>query len=477
MIKNSTKKNYLYNVSYQILLLLTPLITTPYISRVLGADGVGQVSYAESIVSYFTLFACLGITSYGQREISYVQDSKEKRSEIFWNTKILQFCTSGISLIIYIIFAFCQINSSIYLFFVLNILTVFADVTWFFQGMEEFGRIIIRNIIFKIVNIVYIFMVIKSKDDILLYVLGLSFFMFISNVSLWFYLPKFICRPIKGRIHPFIKIKVVLSLFVPTIAIQIYTVLDKTMIGVIAQNSFENGYYEQALKLSKMVMTVVTSLGTVMIPRIGYHFQNKESNEVKRLIYRGYRFVWFLGIPLCVGLASVAGNFVPWFYGDGYERVIDLLRILSLLIIAIGISNVTGMQYLVPTKRQNLFTLSVIIGAVINFFMNVILIKIFQSIGAAIASVTAEIIIAIAQLMLVRKEISPWKVIRESFHYLIAGVIMGVVLYLVGGLLTPSIIHTIILIACGGCVYFTVLLIIRDDFFMSNVSWILKKIR
>ncbi len=141
------------------------------------------------------------------------------------------------------------------------------------------------------------------------------------------------------------------SLFVPTIAIQIYTVLDKTMIGVITGSSFENGYYEQAIKMSKMLLAVVTALGTVMVPRIGSYFARGEMDEVRRLMYRGYRFVWFLGIPLCFGVIVTAGNFVPWFFGPGYEKVVPLLRILSLLILAIGVYNVTGNQYFIPMKR------------------------------------------------------------------------------------------------------------------------------
>ena len=162
--EKSIKKNYIFNLSYQILLLITPLITTPYVSRILGADGIGTVSYAESIVSYFVLFATMGITTYGQREISYVQQSVEKRSAVFWNTKILEFVTSGIMLIVYLIFALFQKNALIYIILSCNIIAVFFDISWFFQGLEEFGKIVLRNVIFKFINIAYIFTVVRTKD-------------------------------------------------------------------------------------------------------------------------------------------------------------------------------------------------------------------------------------------------------------------------------------------------------------------------
>ena len=363
MSGKSIKKNYLFNLSYQILLIITPLITTPYVSRILGADGIGTVSYAQSIVSYFTLFATMGITTFGQREISYVQNSVEKRSKVFWNTKILEFLISGSTFIIYVIFCFFCDNTSLYLVFSLNILAVFADVTWFFQGLEEFGKIVVRNTIVRIVSIFYVFILVNDREDILMYAFGLAAFTFLSNLSLWAYLPRYVTKISRKEINPFWQFSTIISLFVPTIAIQVYTVLDKTMIGIITHSSFENGYYEQALKVSRTILTLVTALGTVMIPRIGYYFEIGNTSEIKRLMYRGYRFVWFFGVPLCLGLICISSNLVPWFFGPNYDKVVTLLKILAFLVLAIGISNVTGMQYLIPTKRQNVFTVTVIFGA------------------------------------------------------------------------------------------------------------------
>ena len=478
MRRKNVKLNYLYNAAYQVLLLVAPLLTAPYLSRVLEPDGVGTASYVESVAAYFTLFAAMGITTYGQREISYVQDDAAKRSAVFWNTKVLEFCSSSAAMLVYIVFALLQKERfALYLILTLNLAAVFFDVTWFFQGMEEFGKTVTRNVVFKILQIAYIFLFVRSKDDLLLYVLGLGLFTMLGNLSLWAYLPKYISKISLRELSPFRDIKVVWSLFVPTIAIQIYTVLDKTMIGLITGSSFENGYYEQAIKLSKMLLAVVTALGTVMVPRIGRHFSLGETGEVRRLMYRGYRFVWFLGIPMCFGLVMVAGNFVPWFFGAGYDKVVPLLRILAFLILAIGINNVTGVQYFIPTKRQNLFTLTVIIGACTNFVLNMILIRCFQSIGAAVASVTAETVIAVVQLVIVRRELSPLRVIKEGAHYYIAGFVMALVLLPICRQLPSSVINTVIIALCGAAIYFVMLLIERDEFFLSNIRNVLKKVR
>lgn len=477
MAKKSIKKNYIYNLSYQILLLLTPLITTPYLSRVLKPDGVGTVSFAESIVSYFVLIATLGITTFGQREISYVQDDKKKRSQIFWETKALEAIISAIVIVAYIPFALQQENQKLYIILVFNILAVFVDVVWLFQGMEEFGKIALRNFIIKIINIIYIFSFVKRKDDIIKYAFGIGFFLFVSNLSLWLYLPKYVEKPNWKSIKPFRNIKTVISLFIPTVAIQVYTVLDKTMIGLITKNAFENGYYEQALKISRMVLTIVTALGTVMIPRIGYHFGKGETDKVRSYMYRGYRFVWFLGIPLCFGLLGGSSNLVPWFFGEGYEKVVPLLSILGFLILSIGINNVTGMQYLIPTKRQNTFTLTVLIGAGVNFLLNFILINHFQSIGAAIASVAAETTIALVQIYIVRKELSPKVIFKSSFHYVIAGGAMLALLVFMSRNLTPSVLHTVIMVVCGGTLYGAILLLMKDEFLIDNARNILSKIK
>lgn len=470
MVKKSIRKNYIYNVTYQILTILTPFITAPYLSRVLTPAGIGNVSFAESIVAYFTLFATMGIATYGQREISYVQNDKEQRTIVFWNSKILEVITSLIALIVYIVYAINQANSILYLVLSMNILAKTADITWFFQGLEEFGKIVIRNCIIKFLQIVYIFALVKTRDDMVIYAIGLAGFTLLSSISLWTYLPNYIQKISFSKLHVFKDLPSVLSLFVPTIAIQIYTVLDKTMIGVITKNAAENGYYEQAIKISKMTLHIVTALGTVMVPRIGFLFNSGRHDDVKRYMYRGYQFVWFLGVPFCLGLVTCASNFVPWFFGLGYEKVIILLQILSFLILAIGINNVTGIQYLIPTKRQNIFTFTVIIGAVVNFSLNSLLIPRFQSAGAAVASVAAETVIAVIQLIIVRKELSLWHVIMIGRNYYIAGAVMAAVVFLISGKLMATVFNTVFLIMVGAICYFTILLLLRDPFFLDNMK-------
>ncbi len=476
----SIKKNYIYNLTYQLLIMIAPLITTPHVCEVLGSAGNGVYSYTFSVVSFFVLFAALGITTYGQREISYVRDSREKTSQVFWETKTLEIITSSLVLGVYLLFVLVLFksgnkNSMCYLVLSCEILSVLCDVSWLFQGLEEFKKIATRNVVIKIISIIYIFAMVNSKDDVLIYILGTTLFNFISNVWLWVYLPKYVDKPKFRDIKPFRNIKIVGALFIPTIAIQIYTVLDKTMIGLITHNNSENGYYDKAILISKVTLTIITSLGAVMIPRIGYYFNKGDKEQINQYLYKVFNYVWFAGIPLTFGLAGTASNFVPWFLRGDFAPTIGLIKILSFLVVIIGLSNVTGLQYLIPTKRENSYTKTVIMGSVINFLLNLILIRLFASTGAAIASVAAEISVTAMQMYIVRKEIPLKPVFKLSIKYLVAGIVMFVALKLAGQHLSPSMIHTAIMVAGGMIVYFGMLLILKDQFLGMVLNRVLKR--
>lgn len=473
----SIKKNYFYNLIQQILAVLAPLVTTPYISRVIGADGIGIYSYSSSLVSYFALFAALGTATYGQREISYCQDDRKRRTEVFWNTEVLCIITTFISLCLYGIFClFQKENRIIFIILSITVLDVCLNVSWLLAGMEEFGKIVLRNILIRFVTIFFIFIFVRKPGDLVIYVFGLTIVSAISNVSLWPFVLKFVDKPNFKMLNPFKQIKTVFSLFIPTIAVSIYTVLDKTMIGMITGNAAENGFYEQAIKISKITLTVVTSLGTVMIPRIGFHFEKKDTEVVRQYMYKSYQFVGLVGIPMCFGLISVAPNFVPWFFGSGFEKVIKLLSILGFLLIAIGINNITGVQYLIPTKRQNTFTKTVITGACVNFIVNMCLIPKFGCIGAAVASVLAESVIAIVQLWIVRRELSAFIIVCSFWKYFLGAGIMMIGLFFEAKVLSPSIMHTFIMILSGIGIYVLCLILLRDMFFLENTDKILVKL-
>ncbi len=479
MKEKNVKKNYIMNVAYQMLVIITPLLTAPYIARVLGANGIGVFSYVTAIAAFFIIFATLGTSTYGQREVSYVQEDRHGRSVVFWNTLIFRCTSTIVFLAAYGLFvALLQPDwMIIYIIQVVEILNVACDTSWFFQGLEEFGKIVGRNAIFRLINLAMVFTLIKDEGDLALYTAATAFITMAGHVSLWAYLPKYLDHVDLSELTPYKDFRVILGLFLPTIAVQIYQYLDKIMIGIFTEGNTENGYYEQAMRITKMVLVLVTSMSTVMVPRIGRYFKEGDKERIKNSMYQAYRFAWFLGIPLMFGLAGTADNFIPWFYGAGYEKVNTLLKIVSVITVAISINNVTGIEYLVPTKREKLYTKTVLFGTLVNFLLNLLLIPRIYSYGAAIASVIAESVIAIVQLIYIRREISIARVLSSAIKYLVAGAFMFILLCLESTYFMPTIVSTFVMVFTGAAAYFLILLILKDDFFIDNMHTVLRKIR
>ena len=476
-MKKSIAKNYIYNLIYQILTLVLPLITTPYLSRVLGAENIGIYSYTISITTYFILFGSLGIAQYGQREVAYLQEKKDKYSVLFWEIVILRFITMTISMtIFYFTFA---INNQYHVYYTILLLELFGnclDISWFFQGLEEFKKTVTRNIMVKIISIISIFLFVKTSKDLYIYIWIYVLTTLIGNLSLWAYLPKFLTKITKKQINLKQHIKPTIELFIPQIAIQVYTLLDKTMLGKILGDMSEVGNYEQSQKIIKLSLTLVTALGIVVSPRIANTMAKGKKEDVKNYLANSFNFVWFLGMPIMVGIIVVAQKAVPWFLGEDFINSINLLIIGSPIIMAIGLNNVSGVQYLIPARKQKSFSNSVIIGAIFNFCFNLILIPKFKAIGAIISSVMAEIVVFFVQLLYIRKEV-PLKIVYEnSFKYIISSIIMGIIIYFTTMNMSASMTTTIIQVIIGILVYGIMLIILKDKFLYQIVDKIKNKI-
>ena len=477
-MKKSIAKNYIYNLIYQMLTIVLPLITTPYLSRVLGAENIGIYGYTLSIVTYFVLFGTLGIAMYGQREIAYVQNDKTKQSKTFWEIVITRFITLAIaSVTFYITFCIRGEYTTYYTILLLELLANALDISWYYQGIEDFGKTVIRNLVVKILSLVCIFVFVKTQADLWKYMLIYVLANALGNATMWLYLPKML-QKISLKTLEFKKhIKPVLSLFVPQIATQIYVVLDKTMIGNITNNMSDVGFYEQAQKIVKTAMLVVTALGTVMNSRIANAFAENKKEDVKKYLMQAFNIVWMLGIPITLGIMAVSSNLVPWFYGEGYEPVIQLLIATSPILLAIGLNNVTGIQYLIQTKQQKNYTISVTIGAIVNVIFNFILINLIGTVGAAISSVLAEFTILGVHFIYMRKDIKILDVLKLSIKYLISGLIMYVIVLNISKLISPSILNTFILIAIGAIIYFIILLILKDKFLNDIINQVVVTVK
>lgn len=479
MKENKIIKNYIYNLIYQILVIILPLITIPYLSRVLGAENIGIYGYTVSIVTYFTLIGALGIAKYGQREIAYVQDDGKKRSEVFWELNIIRFVSVLISTIIfYIVFCLNNQYKIYYRILTLELIAVIFDISWFFQGIEEFKKVVIKNSIVKLLSLICIFLFVKKSEDLIIYVLIYVFSILIGNLSFWInlnkYLTKINIKELRFKRH----IKPMISLFFPQIATSIYTVLDKTMLGTFSNNISEVGYYEQSQKIIKVALTFVTTLSFVMLPRISNKYANGDISKINKYMKDSFCFDWFLGVPITIGIMAIAPEFVPWFFGKGYERIIYLLIYSSPIIIFISLSTTIGTQYLVSIEKQNIQTVAVLIGASINVILNCLLINKFNSYGAIIATVVAEFIIAIIEIIyvLLKKELKIIDIFVDSYKNLIAGMIMYIAVRYVAKYIKISILGTLIQVLIGAIAYIVVLIISKSHFIYFIFSKIKERI-
>lgn len=420
-------KNYLWNISYQVFIIFVPLITIPYISRVLGPNGVGINSYTNSIVQYFILFGSIGVGFYGNRQIAFVRENRMKLSKTFWEILILRSITLIMSLIFYLIFCLYYQGYSKYLISqMFLLLAAFVDIAWFFQGLENFRVTVIRNMLVKVVSIFSIFLFVKNSNDTILYILIIGISTLIGNITLFPYLKKYVSYvPIK-QLNIWQHLKPSFALFIPQIAIQIYVVLNKTMLGnMISTNA--SGFYDNSDKIVRMILAIVTATGTVLLPHIAHLYVTEGRKGISKIFIFSFDFVSFVAVPLCFGLAAISDKLAILFLGKQFKIVGSLLMIESLAALFIAWDNAIGTQYLLPTKQNSAYTKAVTLGAVINVVFNIPLIYFFGVQGSMMATVLSEIGVTVSMLFSIRKQINLWELFRNAWKYFVPSIIMFVI--------------------------------------------------
>lgn len=450
------KKNFIYNIAYQLLLLVLPIVTVPYVSRVLGVDGIGIYSYTYSIVYYFMIITLLGINNYGNRTIAQVRDNKEKKSKAFLEIYTIQLMTGLFMLFLYLMYVFFfSINyKTIALIQSIYIISAFFDINWFFFGIEKFKVTVIRSTILKIISLICIFLFVKSNNDIWIYTTILSGSTLLSQLLLIPFLKKEIdlhkisFKDVKKHIKP------CLILFIPVIAISLYKIMDKIMLGMFTTVT-EVGYYEQAEKIINIPLGIVTALGTVMLPRISNLVAKKEKKEILKYIDKSINFMMFLAFPIFFGLITISKNFVPLFMGNDFDKTSILVNYLSITLLFISFANVIRKQWLVPNGKDKTFTVSVILGAIINLLINYLLIPKYNSIGACIGTIIAEFSVMIYQIIYVHNELPIVNYLKSISKFLITSIFMFIIIYTLNYLKMNDVIRLVLQVVIGIIVYFS----------------------
>ena len=445
---SSVKSNFIYNTVYQILILILPLITAPYV---------------------FVLFAMLGLSNYGNRTIAKCRDDKEKLSKEFFSIYAMQLMTSVLMIILYLgyITIFDNRYYTYALIQIIYLASTCFDITWFFYGLEKFKLTVTRNIIIRVISAICIFVFVKDKDDLVIYTFLMVGSTLISQLSLWPFLKNEI-KFVKPKFKEIIKhLKPNFILFIPVIAVSIYKLMDKIMLGNMT-NVQNVAYYEYAERIINIPTSIITALGTVMLPRISNLLAKGEKNQIKFYMDKSMEYMMFLSIPICLGLIVVAPEFVPIYLGNEFVTTGSIIQYLAVTLIFVSWANVIRTQYLIPKEKDKIYIISVILGAIVNFVINMILIPRLQTIGASIGTIFAEFTVMFVQTIAVRKELEIKKYVIYVAKFLVSAIIMTIIIVGIKYIIDNKYLVVIMQIIIGAMIYF----LLNYKFILNNIQYI-----
>jgi O-antigen/teichoic acid export membrane protein len=476
-MSKSVVRNLSYNLILQFVMMVLPLISIPYVSRILGADGIGAYSFTLSLTQYFIIFGTLGTSLYGNRQIAYVRDDADELAKTFSAIFVVRAITTTVALGLYFfIFNTTDALRTLRLIQSLHIVSAIFDVTWLFIGLEDFKRIVTRNLVIRILGLSSIFIFVKTPEDVVIYTLinvGISL---MSAVVMWLYVPKAIKKisidisSIKLHLWP------ILRLFVPQIASQIYVLLDKTMIGFLSSLT-QVGYYTQADRIIKSILELITALGVVMLPRMSHIFSKGDHSAMDEYLNKHMITVAYVSIPIVFGLAAISNEFVPLFFGPNFKPVILIMMMIAPVLLFISLSSVLGVQYLLPSNRINEFTISIVAGALINLVLNFLLIPRLLAIGAVIGTLMAEFTVMSIQLYFLHGKLELKIIGRNYLNFATAALLMFAVVRFAAVVFPVSIYLIFVQVMIGFAVYFIVLLLLRNQTHQQMIVFFGSKLR
>ena len=453
-------KNYLYNLSYQILTIILPIITVPYVTRIFTSEDLGNYGFYNSIVSYFSLFAMLGIGLYGTKQIASARDV----NSTFWNIYAIQLIASLISIFVYVIAILCipTMSGIIPLILFISLFSKIIDISWLFSGKEDFKKITIRNTVVKVVGVISIFTFIKNSEDLYLYIFLIVVFDFLGQVVMWMPAKKFIKWPsfnmkiMKKNLHP------IVLLFLPQVAISLYVVLDRTLLGLLGSYS-DVGIYEQGQKLTSIIYKIVSSLGVVMLPRVANLLSERKEEEAQNMVRFSFILYNLIIFPMIFGLIAVNEVFVKLFLGKDFQDVKYVLYITTINIMLVGWTNILGHQVLVVRNKNKEFMLSTTIPAFVSVAVNIAVIPIFGYIGASITAVIVELLAFTIQWYYSRNIINKNLLFNKDLAKIILSslVMFGAVMFCKMTLGFDGIVGLVIYLAVGGISYLGMLFLLK----------------
>lgn len=423
------KKNIILQTLYQLLAVIVPFVTTPYLSRTLGAENIGIYSYTYSYIYYFTMIAMLGFSSYGSKEIASIQTNTQERNTKFWSIYLAQICMVTVSMILFLIYLAVLCVTEIKMVMALQgiyLVACFFDVNWYYFGIERFSVTVTRNIIVKIISVVLIFYKVKNQDDLLPYIAIMAGTQLINNLIVFGLVIKREKFNYPKKSDVLTHLKESFILFIPVTAMSIYHLMDKTMLGILSDN-LNSGYYYNTDKVINIPLCAIIGVGTVMLPRLSAIISSGNVQESDKIFKKSYEAYICLCCAMAFGIAAISPEFVPLFFGEGYEPCIILISVMAIALPFKALSDMYKTQFFIPQKRNKFYICSVSFGACINLALNYSLIKSFNlgAMGATVATVFTEGIVCIIQSIYIFREIKmSFCEIARPFIYICFGAIM-----------------------------------------------------
>lgn len=417
MKQKSLKLNVIMNMILTMSSFIFPLITFPYVSRILLPEGTGKVSFAISLISYFLMFAQLGIPTYGIRACAQVRDDRKELTRIAQELLIINLIMSAISyVILFLAIAFVprlQGDKTLYVIVSFTIILTTIGMEWLYKALEQYTYITIRSVIFKFVALVAMFLLIHEKSDYIVYggisILAAS----ASNVFNFINVHKYIDLKPVGNYNLRQHLKPIVTFFAMSCAVTIYTNLDTVMLGFMKTDA-DVGYYNAAVKIKNILVSIVTSLGAVLLPRASYYIENGLIDEFKRITKKALSFVFLIASPLMLYFIFYAKEGIFFLSGSAYEGSILPMQIIMPTLLFIGITNILGIQMLVPLGKEKVVLYSEIAGAIVDVIINALLIPRFASAGAAIGTLVAEFVVLVVQYIALKDDVTET---LKQIHY------------------------------------------------------------
>lgn len=466
-------KNYIYNLIYQVFLVIVPLITAPYLAKTLGSKALGIYSYICSVSSIITNLGLIGLNNYGAREVAYSRIEKRKLDKVFADINILRLI---LLLIISIPYWIIILQSSYKLYFSIQYILIFStfiDTSWLMIGLEEMKIVALRNFAAKLITVIGIFLLVKNSNDLWIYFAIFSVATLVTTLSLIFQLKKYINYEHFDLRNMYKHIKGSLLLFLPQIATIMYLQVDKIMLKAMSDTS-QVAFYDQAEKIVSIPLALITALGTVIMPKLATDFRNNHHKEIEKTIQIVIKFSLFASLPMMFGLMSISKTFIPWFLGSEFLPVASAIVIIAPIIVLNSLANISGNQYFTATNQTRIMTISYMAAAILNIIINAILIPIWQYKGAAIATLLSALISVIIQYSVMRKQISVKMAFLSSSKYLLASLLMFCMCYFLR-ILGSTWYITLVQIFIGVLMYIVILLLTKDEMLKKIILTLMKK--